>query len=318
MDSSEPHNAAPDATYSIQQVGERVGLSVHTLRYYERIGLLDAPARDAGGRRRYTYEDVAQIALLILMRDTGMPLQQIQEFVALMRQGDPKALERRRLLEEHQAEVQAQIDRLCENLAVVQRPLLAASLQQLATIESHRLAQGGGIAALHRGIEVEQIDVGAVQIEGEGAPGGSEEAASLGSEHAAQFGQAVSEVGQSLVGLAVGPEGSGQPVSLDGSGMAQEEEGQQPEPGLGAQSGERLAVDADVAGYGIVGRTVFCMPFWITNGKGGRRAISPRLCRVERLLLSKAVCDCDVANNISTLLGLKLHPPCLSLCGNTA
>src|SRR5579862_6436868 len=106
MNTSDTSNTATPAWLSIQQVAERTGLSVHTLRYYEQIGLLDTVNRDAGGRRRYTPDDVAWIALLILMRDTGMPLAQIQAFAALMRLGPDGTPQRRALLEAHQAQVQ--------------------------------------------------------------------------------------------------------------------------------------------------------------------------------------------------------------------
>lgn len=88
MDNSEPQNAMPHACFSIQQVSERTGLSAYTLRYYEQEGLLDPIRRDAGGRRRYTMEDVARVALLILMRDMGLTLAQIRAFTALMREGE--------------------------------------------------------------------------------------------------------------------------------------------------------------------------------------------------------------------------------------
>ena len=123
MDKSESQNTPSDACLSIQQVSECTGLSAYTLRYYEQEGLVDAIHRDAGGRRCYTRENVAWIALLILMRDMGMTLAQIRAFTALMREGANAAPERRALIEAHQAQVQAQVDALCANLSLIEQKL---------------------------------------------------------------------------------------------------------------------------------------------------------------------------------------------------
>ena len=58
---------------TIQQVAHRMGLSIDTLRYYERIGLLEPVRRAQNGHRRYTQQDLAWIDLLIRLRNTGMP-----------------------------------------------------------------------------------------------------------------------------------------------------------------------------------------------------------------------------------------------------
>ncbi len=123
MDKSQPQITIPEACFSIQQVSERTGLSAYTLRYYEQVGLLDPVGRDAGGRRRYTRDDVAWIAMLILMRDMGLTLGQIREFAALMREGESAAPERRALIEAHQAQVQAQVEALCESLEMIEHKL---------------------------------------------------------------------------------------------------------------------------------------------------------------------------------------------------
>src|SRR5258705_13758185 len=87
-----------DSELSIQQAAEVTGLSAHTLRYYERVGLLDRVGRAESGRRRYVAADLAWVALLMWLRATGMPIRQMQEFAALRRRGPAPARERRPFL----------------------------------------------------------------------------------------------------------------------------------------------------------------------------------------------------------------------------
>jgi DNA-binding transcriptional MerR regulator len=98
--------------YSPGQVAERVGVSIDTLRYYERIGLLDGIARTAGGRRVFTDDDVSWLNLLRCLRDTGMPIARVRRFAELVRSGDDTAAARAELLEEHDREIDAKVDRL--------------------------------------------------------------------------------------------------------------------------------------------------------------------------------------------------------------
>ena len=93
-------------------MAERCGLSPHTLRYYERIGLIQAVCRDPGGQRRYSAQDIDWIAFLNRLRATGMPIRLMLKFAALRRAGEPSVPERRALLEAHMKQVRAHIDEL--------------------------------------------------------------------------------------------------------------------------------------------------------------------------------------------------------------
>lgn len=100
----------PSEGLSIGAVADLTGLSVDTLRYYEREGLLLDPApRDAGGRRRYGQNDLDWIAGLIMLRETGMSIADVRRMAVLSR--DP-GTERDRLvvLEEHRLSVLAELD----------------------------------------------------------------------------------------------------------------------------------------------------------------------------------------------------------------
>ena len=98
--------------YTIGQVAETVGLTVHTLRYYEKEGLLPPIKRNTGGKRIFDAEDINWIDFINCMRDTGMSLQDIKRIVALTLEGENTIPERKELLREHRVKVQAQIKRL--------------------------------------------------------------------------------------------------------------------------------------------------------------------------------------------------------------
>ncbi|NUU59850.1 MerR family transcriptional regulator [Bacillus sp. FJAT-27264] len=101
---------------SIQDIAALTGLSTYTLRYYENIGLLSGIERDAKGYRVYSMEDISCIEFVIKLRDTDMPISQIKEFSDLRRQGNSTVIERKELLEVHQANVIKQMKELGDNL----------------------------------------------------------------------------------------------------------------------------------------------------------------------------------------------------------
>jgi DNA-binding transcriptional MerR regulator len=90
--------------WTTRQVAEKRGLSQHTLRWYERIGLLDRVARTADGRRRYSDADLDWILLLSRLRATGMPVRDMLRYAGLVRSGAGEQ-ERVALLEGHREHV---------------------------------------------------------------------------------------------------------------------------------------------------------------------------------------------------------------------
>ncbi len=98
-----------ETEFSIQQVAQLTGLSIDTLRYYERIGLVEPVKRASSGHRRYRQEDLDWIGLLIDLRETGMPIAQMTHFAQLHHQGPATARERLHLLEQHQQALEQQM-----------------------------------------------------------------------------------------------------------------------------------------------------------------------------------------------------------------
>ena len=89
--------------YSIQDVSKKTGLTAHTLRYYEKEGLISGVERSQGGFRQYTDEDLERLGLICCLKNTGMSIQEIARFVT--HEGDHTLQERVELLRAHREQV---------------------------------------------------------------------------------------------------------------------------------------------------------------------------------------------------------------------
>ncbi len=109
-----------DAGLSISEAAEASGLSAHTLRYYERAGLmLDRVERAASTHRRYTESDLSWVSLLTKLRATGMPIRMIREYADLVREGEGNEDRRLALLQAHRDDVRAQLAEIQRNLEAI-------------------------------------------------------------------------------------------------------------------------------------------------------------------------------------------------------
>ena len=106
-------------TLTMSDAARASGVSAHTLRYYERAGLLDPVDRAASGHRRYAEEDLVRIQFLTKLRSTGMPIRQIRAYAELMRGGDETHEARLALLEEHREAVRARLAETARNLDLI-------------------------------------------------------------------------------------------------------------------------------------------------------------------------------------------------------
>ena len=101
---------------TIQEAAQRSGLSAHTLRYYERIGLIHSVGRDSSGHRDYAERDLEWLAFLTKLRTTGMPIADMCRYAELTRAGGHTAGERREMLEQHRERVRSRIAELSQDL----------------------------------------------------------------------------------------------------------------------------------------------------------------------------------------------------------
>lgn len=107
-------------SYSVGEVSEQTGLTTHTLRWYEQVGLLDPVDRDTAGRRRYVTGDLDRLRFLIKLRSTGMPVRDMVRYVELARCGPATVDARLAILVEHRERVLAQIAALTDDLKIIE------------------------------------------------------------------------------------------------------------------------------------------------------------------------------------------------------
>lgn len=122
--------------FSIQQVASMTGLSTHTLRYYEKIGLIKNVQRDQTGYRQYTDFDLAWIQFLIRLRVTGMPMLKMKQFSDLRQKGESTITARKELLEEHYKDVLGKIEELELNSERIEEKI--AHYKKLETVENQQ------------------------------------------------------------------------------------------------------------------------------------------------------------------------------------
>jgi DNA-binding transcriptional MerR regulator len=112
-----------DKPLKISRVSQLTGLSRHTLRYYEKIGLIDNIKRAGDGHRHYSESDVSWIEFLNRLRITGMPISQMKIFADLRRKGNPTARERKEMLEEFKADLHERLSDLEKHLKAIDKKI---------------------------------------------------------------------------------------------------------------------------------------------------------------------------------------------------
>ena len=120
-----------DTSLSIAEAADATGLTTHTLRYYERDGLLlDAVDRASSGHRRYSEDDVGWIRMVTRLRSTGMPIREVRQYADLVRAGDGNEAERLQLLVAHRDRVRQQLAEVATHLEAIEYKIGRASCRE--------------------------------------------------------------------------------------------------------------------------------------------------------------------------------------------
>ncbi|HEY0754388.1 MAG TPA: MerR family transcriptional regulator [Ktedonobacteraceae bacterium] len=121
-----------DELLTIQQMAQISGLSAHTLRYYERAGLMERIGRDnSSGHRHYTRQDLDRIEFIKRLRATGMPIRDVQRYTELLRQGDDTVDTRMQLLKQHRQHIEEHLNEVEQHLAAINYKITYYEQKQL-------------------------------------------------------------------------------------------------------------------------------------------------------------------------------------------
>ncbi len=111
------------AVLTPSEMSEQTGVSIDTLRYYEREGLLRNVARAESGHRRYSEADLLWVRVLRCLRDTGMSIDDLRRYCELGEQGTATEVERFEMLTEHRQLVEGQLAELHRAIELIDHKL---------------------------------------------------------------------------------------------------------------------------------------------------------------------------------------------------
>ena len=144
----------------IAEVSEQFGMSVDTLRYYERVGLIPPVNRNESGIRDYSELDLRRVDFIKCMRSAGLPVEVLIEYVALVQQGDSTIEARKEILKEQRALLAARMEEMQKTLGILDHKLGARVTFIMGLIGSaggmvilmmtHTFTMGVAFAALAR------------------------------------------------------------------------------------------------------------------------------------------------------------------------
>lgn len=99
-------------TYSIGEVSQKIGLSTHTLRYYEKEGLLYSINRKSNGLREFTDNDIELLNVICCLKDTGMSINNIKHYINLCKQGKNSFADRKQIFEIQKKHIEKELEKL--------------------------------------------------------------------------------------------------------------------------------------------------------------------------------------------------------------
>lgn len=105
--------------YTIKQVSEKTGLSIYTLRYYDKEGLLPLVKRSKSGIRKFSDNDIDWLGLICCLKNSGMSIDNIKKFMNLCLRGNETVEIRRDMLIEHKAHIKSQMKQLENSLKTI-------------------------------------------------------------------------------------------------------------------------------------------------------------------------------------------------------
>ncbi|MCB5220958.1 MerR family transcriptional regulator [Lactiplantibacillus pentosus] len=128
-------------TYTIKEVAEKIGLSAYTLRFYDKQGLLPFVSRNQSGYRAFTDGDLHLLHTIICLKNTGMAISDIRQYIDYVMAGPDSIPQRRALLTAHRNAILAEQAKIMKNLQEVDYKLNLYNDPQASELVNQELAQ---------------------------------------------------------------------------------------------------------------------------------------------------------------------------------
>lgn len=100
----------------IGEISRKTGLSIHTIRYYEKIGIIPKNGKDKSGHRTYSDDDLKWIRFIICLKAIEMPLEEILRFISLRNTGDRTIPERIRIMKQQKEKLKVKVEELNKHI----------------------------------------------------------------------------------------------------------------------------------------------------------------------------------------------------------
>lgn len=111
-------------TYTISEVAKELNLTVYTLRYYDKEGLMPFVERTPSGNRLFKESDLSALKVIECLKATGMPIKEIKNFIDWCSEGDATLQQRYDMFLERRANVEAQMEELRKTMEVIEHKCL--------------------------------------------------------------------------------------------------------------------------------------------------------------------------------------------------
>jgi DNA-binding transcriptional MerR regulator len=134
-------------TYSIGEVAKELDLSVYTLRYYDKEGLMPFVERTESGTRLFKESDIAALNIIECLKSTGMPIKEIKHFIDWCSEGDTTLQNRYDMFLERKATVEAKIKELQQTMKIIDHKC-----------SYYKTALEAGTEEVHKGNKIEIIN----------------------------------------------------------------------------------------------------------------------------------------------------------------
>lgn len=109
--------------YSVKKVAERLGISIYTLHYYDKEGLLPFLTRKDNGTRIFTEKDIEWVTMVLALREIDMPIAKIKEYINLLAEGEEALSKRRALINQYRDYIENRMNAMKKCLDITIRKL---------------------------------------------------------------------------------------------------------------------------------------------------------------------------------------------------